>query len=68
MRVIGRLVACLVVAVAAASRLGAQEDFRPNDRPSLEVRRAAGRIVVDGHLSDSGWVNAAKAFDYLIRK
>lgn len=68
MRVIGRLVACLVAAVAEASRLGAQEDFRPNDRPSLEVRRAPGKIVIDGALGDTGWANAAKAFDYLIRK
>lgn len=33
----------------------------PKVRPALEIRRAAGPIVIDGRLDDAGWVGAARA-------
>jgi hypothetical protein len=37
------------------------EEPRPHVRPTLEIRRAPGPIVLDGNLDDPGWVGAAKA-------
>ncbi len=56
--------AILVTVLAATSPLGAQEGFRPNERPSLAVGRAAGTIVIDGHLGDAGWFGASKAGNF----
>jgi hypothetical protein len=41
--------------------------FAPNIRPTLAVRRAPGRIVVDGVLDDAGWAGAAVAGNFAER-
>lgn len=36
-------------------------DFRPQNSPTLEIRRAPGVIRLDGRLDDAGWSGAARA-------
>lgn len=38
--------------------------FQPNRKPSLTITRAPGKITIDGDLSDSGWVGAARARNF----
>lgn len=40
------------------------QPFVPNVRPSLEIRRAAASIHVDGDLGDPGWTGAARALNF----
>src|SRR5690606_37098291 len=42
----------------------AQTPFVPNEKPRLEVGRAAGAIKIDGELDDAGWIGAAKADNF----
>ncbi len=42
----------------------AQSNFVPNTKPSLNVSRCNGPIVVDGEFSDLGWKDAAKAQNF----
>jgi hypothetical protein len=39
----------------------AQETFTPVFHPSLQVSRASGPIVIDGHLDEAAWSTAARA-------
>ncbi|NIQ52313.1 MAG: hypothetical protein GWN71_02165, partial [Gammaproteobacteria bacterium] len=48
-------------AAAAQAAADASAEFRPHRMPTLEVRRAAGPIDVDGELDDAGWRGAARA-------
>jgi len=50
-----------VIALALMAGSAAAQDFRPQFRPELTVRRADGAIVVDGELDDAGWRGAARA-------
>ena len=45
----------------ALAQSGTPQDFRPRQRPELEVSRAAGEIDIDGELEDAGWRGVAKA-------
>jgi len=38
--------------------------FQPNLKPSLEIRRVAGAIEIDGELNDAGWSGAAHAANF----
>jgi len=38
----------------------ARAEFQPNVRPEMDVRRAAGPIVIDGRLDDAGWSGASR--------
>lgn len=38
-----------------------EKPFVPQVKPTLNVRRAAGAIVIDGRLDDAGWAGAAVA-------
>ncbi|HKY60742.1 MAG TPA: DUF5916 domain-containing protein [Gemmatimonadota bacterium] len=40
------------------------DSFQPLLRPTLEVRRAAGPIELDGELDDAGWQGAARTDDF----
>ncbi len=42
----------------------AQDQFVPNQKPRLEVKRAAGTIIIDGDFTDPGWTNAAVATNF----
>lgn len=37
------------------------DGFQPRIKPTLEIRKAAGRIEVDGKLEEAGWRGAARA-------
>ncbi len=41
-----------------------EEEFHPNENPTLVINRAAGPIVLDGELDDLGWVGAARAENF----
>jgi len=63
------LLACAVLAggfpvAAQESAAGSENTFQPNRKPSLTIRRAPGKISLDGDLSDPGWVGAAKAENF----
>ncbi|HUP02085.1 MAG TPA: DUF5916 domain-containing protein [Gemmatimonadota bacterium] len=49
------------VSVQAQTAATGQGEWSPQDRPQLEVGRAAGPIEVDGVLDDPGWEGAARA-------
>lgn len=60
------LIAALILAPAPAlaqraTGFAPSDEFRPNFRPTLEIRRAAGPIELDGDLSDAGWQGASRA-------
>ena len=38
--------------------------FKPNEKPTLEIPRAAGAIIIDGKMDDPGWLGAAKAENF----
>jgi hypothetical protein len=42
----------------------AEDQFTPVYNPSLEVKRTAGEIKIDGKLDDDGWKNAAVADNF----
>ena len=52
----------LVGSVASAG-----DTFQPVFKPTLEVRRAAGAINVDGAVNDPGWKGAARADNFVER-
>lgn len=52
------------VAQAAAADTGSGEPFRPQFKPTLEIRRATGAIRIDGELGDAGWQDAARALGF----
>ena len=68
MRHTALLVIALTTLVAAiAPPAGADPlrgDWQPVYHPRLEIRRAAGPIVVDGRLDDAGWRGAAVARNF----
>ncbi|MCH8957100.1 hydrolase, partial [candidate division KSB1 bacterium] len=35
-----------------------------NEKPTLEIPRAAGAIIIDGKMDDPGWLGAAKAENF----
>ncbi len=41
-----------------------EAEFRPNEKPTLVIRRASGPIALDGELDDAGWVGAARATNF----
>jgi hypothetical protein len=41
------------------------EEFQPNLRPTLEIRRLSGPIQIDGELNDPGWLAAGKATNFV---
>lgn len=47
-----------------AARPESVSAFRPNVRPTLQVSRAPGAIVLDGRLDDAGWAGAAHAGNF----
>jgi len=61
-------VSCLLLGTVplAAQESPASTDgsFQPNRKPSLTVRRAPGKISIDGDLSDPGWSGAARATNF----
>ena len=55
----------LTTPLAGQNNSGSTNDsFVPNEKPQLDVRRAAGAITIDGRLDDAGWVNAAQAMNF----
>src|ERR1043165_8564702 len=38
--------------------------FAPNVKPSLDVKRRTGDIVIDGSVTDAGWTDAATAGNF----
>ncbi|MCB2230135.1 carbohydrate binding family 9 domain-containing protein [bacterium] len=55
------VVIILLVAVTAAS---ADEQFRPQYHPVLDIPRMSGEIKIDGEIDDSGWKSAALAANF----
>lgn len=56
----------LIVGLIFVSQMAlAQDDFKPNVKPAIEITRLVGTIKVDGELDDSGWENAAKADNFV---
>ena len=55
--------AAILLSVTSPSALS-QDQFTPNDKPSLSVSRCAGAIKIDGDLGDPGWQNAARAANF----
>ena len=49
---------------AQESSTGTEGSFQPNRKPSLTVRRAPGKISLDGDLTDPGWAGAARATNF----
>jgi hypothetical protein len=47
-----------------ASRIQDPLPFRPNERPNLQIGRAAAPITVDGELDDEGWSSAGIATSF----
>jgi hypothetical protein len=45
----------------------AEAAFSPNIRPSIRASRAAGKITIDGDLTDPGWVGAPRATNWAER-
>ena len=54
------LIALAWLAVAPAASATTPPAFEPNVLPEMTVTRAAGPIVLDGHLDDAGWTGAAR--------
>ena len=50
--------------LAPARVLRAQDAWTPNQKPTLAVPRASGKIVIDGDLTDPGWAGAARAVNF----
>ena len=46
---------------AQAPTAVADDGFVAQEKPTLEIRRAAGAIAIDGALDDAGWQGAARA-------
>ncbi|MFH1893193.1 MAG: DUF5916 domain-containing protein [Candidatus Zixiibacteriota bacterium] len=46
----------------------ADDTFKPNIEPSLEISRAAGKIKIDGEIGDEGWRGAAEAANFAERE
>lgn len=53
-----------IISLLSASWALADETFQPVYNPTLEVRRAAGPIKIDGQLGDPGWQGAARVGNF----
>ena len=59
------LVIAVITGIAYAEINGADnEEFNPNLKPNLEVRKMTGDIRIDGDLTDSGWLNVVRATNF----
>ena len=63
-RTVSRLVLALIGVWLVGSAASAEDTFRPAFKPTLEVRRAAGPINIDGLMNDPGWKGAALAENF----
>ncbi|MCP4569490.1 MAG: carbohydrate binding family 9 domain-containing protein, partial [FCB group bacterium] len=63
------LILCISLAglILAATPALATKTFEPVYNPSLEILRATESITVNGRLDDLGWVNAARADNFVER-
>ncbi len=57
----------LGILLASADPLRGQDTtgrFQPSILPSLDIKRTAGPVVIDGKLDDAGWSGAARASNF----
>ncbi len=59
-----RYMALLAGLILISHQALAQDDFKPNIKPTLEITHLQGTINIDGSLNDSGWKNSARAVNF----
>ncbi|MBI5476131.1 MAG: carbohydrate binding family 9 domain-containing protein [Ignavibacteriales bacterium] len=57
---------CILIGILSFKAFG-RPDFQPVFRPVLEIGKSSGAIVIDGDLSDQGWMNAKKINSFVER-